>query len=214
MRTHRASSRGRPGTRSPWGVPSGWEDRGVILTRVLLGLTVATWVVLEARQAARSRPDARDADRGSLFVLGGGTLAGFVAAAAAARVFPAAAIPTAAAHVLALAFLWCGIALRQWCFRSLGESFTFEVQVSADQQMVSSGPYRWVRHPAYLGMMLCMLGLGALLESWASLLALLAVMTTAVVNRIHVEERALVDELGEAYTSYAAGRKRLVPLVW
>jgi protein-S-isoprenylcysteine O-methyltransferase Ste14 len=186
----------------------------VILTRVLLGLTVATWVVLEARQAARSRPDARDADHGSLLVLAGGTLAGFVAGAAAARLFPAASIPTAAAHLLALTLLWCGIALRQWCFRTLGESFTFAVQVSADQQVVSSGPYRWVRHPAYLGMVLSMLGLGALLESWASLLALLAVMTTAVVYRVRVEERALVDEMGEAYVSYAAGRKRLVPLVW
>lgn len=50
--------------------------------------------------------------------------------------------------------------------------------------------------------------------SWLSLVVLTVVPTAGLVVRIHVEERALLEALGEPYRRYAAGRRRLVPGVW
>src|SRR5436305_13380970 len=53
-----------------------------------------------------------------------------------------------------------GIALRVWAGQSLGRFFEREVVVEADQTLVRSGPYRWIRHPAYAGNLLTRLGIG------------------------------------------------------
>jgi protein-S-isoprenylcysteine O-methyltransferase Ste14 len=110
--------------------------------------------------------------------------------------------------------MWCGFALRFWSFRTLGRYFTFTVMTSADQPVITSGPYRLLRHPSYLGLMLILIGIGAAYSNWLSLAALAVIPTVGVVHRIHVEEGALSATLGSAYTSYASGRKRLLPLVW
>jgi protein-S-isoprenylcysteine O-methyltransferase Ste14 len=53
-----------------------------------------------------------------------------------------------------------GIALRQWSIRVLGRFFSTTVQVTSDQRIVTNGPYSVVRHPAYSGALLTLLGLG------------------------------------------------------
>lgn len=185
-----------------------------LLARVLLATALLAWVVAEARRALRRRPGATHADRGSLLVLGGGTLVGFAAAVLVARTVDVGTIDETVATWLALVLVCCGALLRGWGARALGQNFTYTVQTSPDQAVVTTGPYRWVRHPAYLGMMLVLLGVGALLGSGPALVALLVPMTAGVVVRIRVEESAMSDALGRAYRDYAEGRKRLVPLVW
>ena len=116
--------------------------------------------------------------------------------------------------VIAFGILWAGIALRWWSFRALGRYFTFRVMTSADQPVITSGPYRFLRHPSYLGILLALLGLALTYGNWISVASLLILPLIGFVNRIRVEEGALATTLGERYTSYAAGRKRLIPFVW
>jgi protein-S-isoprenylcysteine O-methyltransferase Ste14 len=85
---------------------------------------------------------------------------------------------------------------------------------SADQPVITSGPYRFVRHPSYAGIVLVLTGIGITYGNWLSLAALALVPLIGFVYRIHVEEAALAATLGSRYTSYAAGRKRLIPFVW
>jgi protein-S-isoprenylcysteine O-methyltransferase Ste14 len=183
--------------------------------REVLFLTEVVWIVLEIRQAAMRRPEARRADRGSRIVLPLCYAAGYVAAVVLVRVAPAAAIrPQLAADCLGLVLLWSGVTLRLWCFRTLGRYFTFTVQTSGDQPVISSGPYRIVRHPSYAGVLLAFAGVGLFFHNYASLLALVAGVAVGVAYRIRVEEHAMLRDLGAPYQAYAAGRKRIVPFVW
>jgi protein-S-isoprenylcysteine O-methyltransferase Ste14 len=190
------------------------ESTDGVFRGLLLG-TAAVWLLLELRQSTKRRPEGQVADRGSRPILRLSAIAGAAAAIALDRAAPGATIrPTVVADSIGLVFLWCGIALRVWSFRTLGRYFTFTVQTSADQPVIVDGPYRVIRHPSYAGMLLAVIGLGFFIGNWWSLLALTAAVTVGVVFRIRVEERALIETLGDGYRAYAATHKRLVPFVW
>ncbi|HEV7838215.1 MAG TPA: isoprenylcysteine carboxylmethyltransferase family protein [Gemmatimonadaceae bacterium] len=109
--------------------------------------------------------------------------------------------------------MFLGSMLRRYCWRTLGEYFTGDVSVKPDQPIISSGPYRLVRHPSYTAGMMMYIGIGFALGSWFSL-ALLTITTIATYSyRVLVEERVLLDALGEPYDAYLKGRKRFIPYI-
>jgi protein-S-isoprenylcysteine O-methyltransferase Ste14 len=116
--------------------------------------------------------------------------------------------------VAGLVLMGAGIAIRQWAISVLGRFFTIDVQVHRGQTVVERGPYRWVRHPAYSGMIITLLGIGLTLGSWASLAVLALVPAAGLVVRIRFEERALLEGLGEPYRRFATSRPHLFPGVW
>lgn len=116
--------------------------------------------------------------------------------------------------LLGLALMAVGIAVRLWAIVVLGRFFTVDVRIHSDQTVIDRGPYRWVRHPAYTGLIVFFIGLGLALSNWASLAVLALLPTLGLLVRIHAEERALYAGLGEDYRRYAAGRRRLFPGVW
>jgi protein-S-isoprenylcysteine O-methyltransferase Ste14 len=131
------------------------------------------------------------------------------------HIAPAAAIGHGAiAFAVGMAMLVAGAGLRVWSFLALGEYFTFTVKVSADQPVVTSGPYRLLRHPGYAGGLLAILGIGVLYGNWVILAALAVMWLGITLWRIRIEENALLTTLGGSYRTYASGHKRLVPLVW
>ncbi len=83
-----------------------------------------------------------------------------------------------------------------------------------DDELVDTGPYRFVRHPIYAAIVLAFVGIGAVLGNWVGLLLTGIVPTRALVVRIEVEERELANALGTTYEWYASRRHRLVPWVW
>ena len=87
------------------------------------------------------------------------------------------------------------------------------IQVERKQHVVSTGVYRFVRHPMYLGALLLFAGTPLLLGSFAGL-AIAAALAIFLGLRIVGEERLLDDEL-EGYTDYRRKvRYRLIPLIW
>ncbi len=181
---------------------------------LLLG-TAVIWVVLELRQSVNHRREGVKASWGSEIVFRIAVAAGALMAIVLSRVAPAAAIRLAAvAAWIGLGLLWCGIALRLWSFRTLGRYFTFIVQTSGDQPVITGGPYRVIRHPSYAGILLAVMGLGLFIGNWLSLATLTIAVACGLVFRIRVEERALLQNLGDGYRSYAATHKRLVPFLW
>ena len=80
--------------------------------------------------------------------------------------------------------------------------------------MVERGPYRWVRHPAYTGVLLLAAGYGLAMGNWLALLITVAVPAVAMLRRIGVEETALTETLGQPYRIYRTHTKRLVPGLW
>jgi protein-S-isoprenylcysteine O-methyltransferase Ste14 len=111
------------------------------------------------------------------------------------------------------ALLVAGSLLRRHCWKMLGQYFTGDVQARADQPVIMSGAYRWVRHPSYTGGILMFSGIGLALANWASFIILVVVSIAVYSYRIRVEERALLQSLGEPYSAYMKTRKRFVPFV-
>jgi protein-S-isoprenylcysteine O-methyltransferase Ste14 len=87
------------------------------------------------------------------------------------------------------------------------------IQTDRGHQVVSSGPYRWIRHPGYAGGLLAYLATPFFLDSaWAFLP--MAFLTIALVIRTELEDRTLQDQLA-GYRDYVKQvRYRLLPGIW
>jgi protein-S-isoprenylcysteine O-methyltransferase Ste14 len=116
--------------------------------------------------------------------------------------------------VVGLVLFWTGVAIRWWAVLTLGRFFKLTVVVEEGQRVIRSGPYRYVRHPAYLGAMLLVLGIGVAFDNVLSILACLVFPLLGVLRRIKVEEDALCRSLGPSYRDYAARTPRLIPGLW
>jgi protein-S-isoprenylcysteine O-methyltransferase len=115
---------------------------------------------------------------------------------------------------IGLALFVFGMALRWYSIIYLGRFFTVNVAVAADHHLVASGPYRWVRHPSYSGLVLIFLGLGVSDGNWLSLLLVLLPPLLVLQRRIRIEEAVLRGALGEVYVRYCARTRRLIPFVY
>jgi protein-S-isoprenylcysteine O-methyltransferase Ste14 len=117
-------------------------------------------------------------------------------------------------QVAGLALCALGQGLVVWALAA-NRFFSRFVRIQAERghQVVSSGPYRFVRHPGYVGGMIVMLGSTLALASlWALLLSLPLLLLTII--RTALEDRTLHKEL-DGYAAYAARvRYRLIPGVW
>ena len=110
--------------------------------------------------------------------------------------------------------LLSGISLRFWAIRTLGRHFTATVQVSAQQPLITHGPYAWVRHPSYLGAYLAFLGSAVVLEAWFGLLLAALAMGLVYRVRIQAEEETLERAFGQAYRSYRFQTWKMLPGLW
>jgi protein-S-isoprenylcysteine O-methyltransferase Ste14 len=80
------------------------------------------------------------------------------------------------------------------------------------QPKVSAGPYKFVRHPGYLGEIMSMFGVGLSLSSFVGLgLAIVSVLLILI--RLRPEEEMLMSEFGDEYKNYAKRTKRLIPFI-
>jgi protein-S-isoprenylcysteine O-methyltransferase Ste14 len=181
--------------------------------RWLLVASAVVWLLVELRESTNRRPEATLSDRGSRMYIRVASIVGAVGAVVLTRNVSSGRINPDVAWV-GLVVFWCGIALRFWSFRALGRYFTFKVQTSVDQPVITSGPYRFVRHPSYAAILLIVMGAGLFLGSWWSFAWLTASALCGMLFRIRVEERALLQQLGDRYDTYAASHKRLVPFIW
>ncbi len=107
-----------------------------------------------------------------------------------------------------------GAALRLWAIVTLGRWFTYDVRVTEGQAVVDRGPYQWVRHPSYTGVLLVLLGLGLTFGNWLSVLLAVTLPTVGLVRRIRVEEAALLNTIGRPYEQYARAGLASCPGIW
>jgi len=118
--------------------------------------------------------------------------------------------PPAWPFVLAgLALFLAGEALRLWCMRVLGVEWNARAAVHPELRVVASGPYRWIRHPNYLGVLLEFLGLGLAAEAWITLLAT-GPLHAVVLRRRMKGEDALLARI-QGYRELMGGKGALLP---
>jgi protein-S-isoprenylcysteine O-methyltransferase Ste14 len=113
-----------------------------------------------------------------------------------------------------IAAMVAGLTVRVWAARVLGASYTRTLRTSTTQSLVAEGPYRLVRHPGYLGVLLLWLGAG-LASANALVAGLIAVsMGRAYRRRIRREEAMLTEAFGEDYVAYTRRTWHLIPWVY
>jgi protein-S-isoprenylcysteine O-methyltransferase Ste14 len=131
------------------------------------------------------------------------------------RLFPGVTVPSPRGFYLFGFLLFLGgLILRWYSIGYLGRYFTVDVSISAEHKLIESGPYRYIRHPTYTGALLAFLGLGFCFGNWLSILFLTLPIIAAFLWRIGVEERALLQALGQNYRAYAERTRRLIPFVY
>ncbi len=107
-----------------------------------------------------------------------------------------------------------GLAMRVWAFSALGRFYTRTLRVSDQQTVVTAGPYRYIRHPGYLGMLALWIGAGLAAGNAILLLIGTVVVTLAYLYRMDAEEAMLVRLLGDDYRRYRTHTRRLIPLIY
>jgi protein-S-isoprenylcysteine O-methyltransferase len=115
---------------------------------------------------------------------------------------------------VALIGMLAGLALRVWAVLTLGRFFTWFITVYDDHQVIRTGPFGFIRHPAYVGALLLFVSTLIFLHAWVGALLSLGFQLFAYVRRIHYEEAMMIDRLGENYKAYTREVYAMVPLVW
>jgi protein-S-isoprenylcysteine O-methyltransferase Ste14 len=88
------------------------------------------------------------------------------------------------------------------------------VKVAKEQELIKAGPYRYIRHPSYLGAYIAIVGCPVFLNNLTTIFVSVIVMIAVYCYRIIFEEKALIDHFGPFYEEYKKHTYRLIPLVW
>jgi protein-S-isoprenylcysteine O-methyltransferase Ste14 len=116
-------------------------------------------------------------------------------------------------QVFALGLYLIGLWLRYRGSKALGENFTRHVAVSTSINLVSTGPYRYLRHPLYLGLFLIALGFPIYVGNLLALVLGLPLLSIGFLWRMQVEELALT-KIHPPYAQWLKKRYRFVPFIY
>ncbi len=116
--------------------------------------------------------------------------------------------------VTGLTLMVACIVIRAWSIITLGRFFQYSIRIQTGHTVVTTGPYRFVRHPSYTGLSLGVAGYALACGDVWSLLAAAALAGAGLTVRIRIEERQLRESLGADYATFAADHKRLIPGVF
>lgn len=174
---------------------------------VLIGYVC--WPLLESTAIAReTKLDSADQDSGTYVVYAVARVVSVIVAV----VFAPNIAPPLWVPVVGVLLLAGGMALRTIAIRTLGAQYSNRVRWGNANSVVSTGPYRVVRHPSYAGMLLGHLGLAVGAGSIVGVAAVVVIFVPAIVRRILVEENVL--GASAEWSAFAASRPRLVPWLW
>jgi protein-S-isoprenylcysteine O-methyltransferase Ste14 len=116
--------------------------------------------------------------------------------------------------LLGLFVMLGGLGLRYRAAKALGEYYTRTLQIKAEHRVVEQGPYRMIRHPGYLGVILLFIGAGAATGNWVAIIVIPLSLFSAYTYRIYAEEKMLQIALGESYRDYMRRTWRLIPYLY
>lgn len=105
------------------------------------------------------------------------------------------------------------VALLFWVHRALGRNFSSTLRLGEQHTLVIDGPYRWVRHPMYIGFILLSLAIFLLSANVAVGVAWMGVMALIASLRVRAEEAMLVERFGDKYRTYAERIGRFLPKI-
>jgi len=117
-------------------------------------------------------------------------------------------------QLIALLLFAVGLGLRYSAVGMLGRFFTTNVSIQHEHELIIAGPYRWVRHPAYTGLLIALAAAGLAMGDVIAMLLLIVPSFFAFVFRIGIEESLLNKKFGAAYGEYSKTTWKLLPWLY
>jgi protein-S-isoprenylcysteine O-methyltransferase Ste14 len=112
-----------------------------------------------------------------------------------------------------LGMILSGLIIRIVAIGTLKKNFSSRLRIREGHTLVTNGIYHWIRHPAYLGLILLLLGIPVLLSSVLGFLVMLLIVPL-LIHRMKLEEKMLIGQFGAEYEEYMKGTKRLIPFIY
>jgi len=100
--------------------------------------------------------------------------------------------------------------LKWWAMLTLGEYWSVHIEIRESHKLIKDGPYRYIRHPAYLSNLMAYLGIPLIANAYYTLIGMLLIYVPFNLIRLYLEERELSRKFGEEYEDY---RKKVPPLL-
>jgi protein-S-isoprenylcysteine O-methyltransferase Ste14 len=107
-----------------------------------------------------------------------------------------------------------GLIIRVTSIMKLRQQFTYTVTRLENHELIETGLYKIIRHPGYLGQLIIFLGISVCLSNWLSILLMIIPVLSGYLHRINVEERFMIEQMGEKYLDYRKRTKRLIPSIY
>lgn len=108
---------------------------------------------------------------------------------------------------------WMGVAVAIWARYCIGAYWSARVTLKEGHRLIRSGPYAFVRHPIYTGMLVGCIGAALVVGEWRGIVAVLLLLA-AHSRKAMREENLLTTEFGERYTEYRRSTGFLLPRLW
>ena len=112
-----------------------------------------------------------------------------------------------------IALTWVGTAFAIWARYCIGEYWSARVTLKEGHQLIRSGPYAYVRHPIYTGMLLGCIGAALVVGEWRGIVAVVLLLAAHSRKALR-EESLLTQEFGEEYAAYRRSTGFLFPHLW
>lgn len=104
-----------------------------------------------------------------------------------------------------------GFGLLQWSHQALGKNWSDTPRLLREQLLVTSGPYRRIRHPIYTAFLMILSATLLISANWFIGMTWIGMTTIEVASRIRFEEQIMLDRFGDDYRTYMAGTGSLLP---
>lgn len=122
------------------------------------------------------------------------------------NIFP----PSQELYLAGVAVVAAGLAFTVWARVHLGRNWSGTVTVKQDHELVRDGPYRYVRHPIYTGLLLAFIGCAVARDEWRGVLGVV-IIYAGFWRKLRLEERWMTEQFGDAYRRYMAAVPALIP---
>jgi protein-S-isoprenylcysteine O-methyltransferase Ste14 len=107
-----------------------------------------------------------------------------------------------------------GLIIRVTSIMTLKRQFTYTVTKIENHELIEKGLYRTIRHPGYLGQLIIFTGIAMTLSNWLSILFMIVPVLLGYIYRMHVEEKFMIEQMGQKYIDYQKRTKKLIPLIY
>jgi protein-S-isoprenylcysteine O-methyltransferase Ste14 len=122
-------------------------------------------------------------------------------------------LPKGSAYWPGVLLIAAGLGFSVWARQHLGRNWSGTVQVKQDHQLVRDGPYRFVRHPIYTGLLTALLGTALVDNHWGAILAVL-IAFGSFWRKLTIEERFMQETFGSVYEEYRGRTGALIPYLF